>query len=62
MFFQLSFEAFEQGEGVGSGASETGDDLAVIKATDFLGVAFHDGVAQRNLAVTRHDDFAVAAH
>src|SRR5690606_25482095 len=29
---------------------------------DLLGVAFHHGVAQGNLAVAAHDDFAVAAY
>ncbi len=62
MFLQLPFEAFEEGEGVGGGAGEARQNLAVIEAADLLGVAFHDGVAQGNLAVAAHDDFAVAAH
>jgi len=41
--------------------SKTGDDLAVVQATDLFRVAFHHGVAERNLAVAAHDDFAVAA-
>ena len=62
MFFQLAFEAFEQGEGVGSGAGKAGQHLAVVEAANLLRVAFHHGVTQGNLAVAAHDDFAVAAH
>ncbi len=46
VLLKLAFETFEQGEGVGSGPGETGDDFAVIQAADFLRVAFHHGVAQ----------------
>src|SRR5690606_20483174 len=56
------FEAFEQGEGIGGGPGEAGQHLAVIQTADLLGVAFHHGVAQGNLAVAAHDDFAVAAY
>ncbi|MNP04010.1 hypothetical protein D3C76_959110 [compost metagenome] len=62
MLFKLAFKALEQGKGVGGGTGETGDDLAVIQAAHFLGVAFHHGIAERNLAVAAHDDFAVAAN
>ena len=62
MFFQLTFETLKEGEGIGGGASEARQDLAVIEAPDFLGVAFHDGVTEGNLAVAAHDDFAVAAY
>ena len=62
MFLKLAFEAFKEGKGVGGGASETGDDLAVVQAANFFRVALHHGVAQGNLAVAAHDDFAVAAN
>ena len=62
VFFQLPFEAFEQGEGVGGGTGETGQHLAVVQAAHLLGVALHDGVAEGNLAVACHHDLAVAAH
>jgi len=62
VFLQLTFEALEEGEGVSGGAGETGQHLAVIEAADLLGVAFHHGIAEGNLAVAAHDDFAVAAH
>ncbi|CAO3313438.1 hypothetical protein METHP15_990015 [Pseudomonas sp. P15-2025] len=61
VFFQLTFKALEQGEGVGSGAGEARDDLAVVQAAHLLGVAFHHGVAEGYLAVAAHDDFAVTA-
>ena len=62
MFLQLPFEAFKEGEGVGGDAVAARQDLAVLEAADLLGVAFHDGVAQGNLAVAAHYDFAVAAY
>jgi hypothetical protein len=34
----------------------------VVEAANFLRVAFHYGIAERNLAVAAHDDFAVAAN
>ena len=62
MFFQLAFEALEQGEGIGGGTGEAGQHLAVVEATHLLGVALHDGVAEGYLAVACHHDLAVAAH
>ncbi|MNN15449.1 hypothetical protein D3C81_1285530 [compost metagenome] len=62
VFFQLAFETFEKGKGVSRGTGKTGEDFAVVQATDFLGVAFHHGIAERNLAVAAHDDFAVATN
>ena len=48
VFFQLAFKTLEQGEGIGGGTGEAGDDLAVVQATDFLRVAFHHGIAEGN--------------
>jgi hypothetical protein len=62
MFLKLAFETLEEGEGVSGGPGKTGDHLAVVQATNFLRVAFHHGIAERNLAVAAHDDFAVAAN
>ena len=62
MLLKLAFETFEEGEGIGGGPGETGDHFAVVQAAHFLRIAFHDGIAERNLAVAGHDDFAVAAH
>ena len=62
MLFKLAFEAFEEGKGVSGGTGKTGNDLAVVQATNFFRVAFHHGIAKGNLAVAAHDDFAVAAN
>ena len=61
MFFKLAFETLEEGKGVSGGTGKTGDDLTVVQATNFFRVAFHHGIAERNLAVAAHDDFAVTA-
>src|SRR5690606_16764201 len=62
VFFQLRFEALEQGEGVGGAAGETGNHLVVEQAADLAGVAFHDGVAKRYLAVAADDDTVATAY
>ncbi|MNY59270.1 hypothetical protein D3C86_1956990 [compost metagenome] len=62
VFFQLAFKALEQGEGICGGAGKTGQYLAVIEAANLFRIAFHHGVAEGNLAVAAHDDFAVAAN
>ena len=62
MLFQLPFAALEQGKGVGRGAGESGNHLAVIETAHLLGIAFHHGVAEEYLAVAAHDDFAMAPH
>src|SRR5690606_33133090 len=54
---------FEQGEGVGGGTGETGNDLAVAaEAADLAGVGLHHRVAEGDLAVAGDGDAAVAAH
>ena len=55
VFFQLGFETFKQGKGVGGAASETGNHLAVKKPTNLAGVALHDSVAQADLAIATDD-------
>lgn len=62
MGLQFCFETFEQGEGIGGTASETGQHLAVIEAMNLAGVALHDGVAKRDLAIATDDDLTVAAN
>ena len=59
---QLRFEAFHQGEGVGRGAGEADQHLAVHQPADFHGVAFDDGLAHRHLAVAADGDAAVVAN
>src|ERR1700692_3923536 len=49
VLFQFRFEAAEKGEGVGGGAGESGEDLIVIKAANFLRSMFNDGLTERNL-------------
>jgi hypothetical protein len=34
----------------------------VIEAANLFRIAFHHGIAEGNLAVAAHDDFAVAAY
>ena len=59
---QLGFQPLEQGEGVGGGAGEAGQDRAAgADAAHLAGVALDDGLAQRHLAVAGHGDLAVAA-
>lgn len=62
VFLKLAFETLEEGEGVGGGACEAGEYLAVVQAAHFFRVAFHHGITQGNLAVAAHDDFAVATY
>ena len=61
MALELGFQPLEQGEGVGRGAGEAGDDLAVAQPPDLLGVALDDGLAHRDLAVARHHHLAALA-
>jgi len=63
VLLELLLEQFEQGEGVGSGAGETGHHLARLAEPAHLArVALHHRVAQRDLAVAADHDAAVAAH
>jgi hypothetical protein len=55
VFLKFSFEEFKQGEGIGSTTSKSGDYLFAIKPSDLSCVAFHDGIAQGNLAITAYD-------
>ena len=59
---QLGFEALQQGEGVGTAAGETGDDLAFKQPADFHRVGLHHGVAERHLAVAADGHPALVAH
>ncbi len=57
--FELRFEAFEQGEGIGGAAGETSDDAAIGERANFHRVGLHDRVAEAHLAVAadRHAAF-----
>ncbi len=62
VLLQLALEALEQRERVGGAAGEAGYHLAVGQAPHFAGVGLHDGVAERDLAVTAERDRVVAAY
>jgi hypothetical protein len=63
VFFQLGFEQFEQGEGIGRGTGETGQHMAVLAEPAHLArVGLHHRVAQGDLAVAGDHHLAVAAH
>ena len=62
IFIEPLFKTLQERHRIGSTAGKTGDNLAVIETADFFRVAFHHGIAKRNLAVASHDDFAVAAY
>ena len=62
VLLQMGFKMFKQSKGIRSAASEAGDDLIVIQAAYLAGVAFHHGIAQRNLAITTENHFTVAAY
>ena len=61
VLLELGFEAAEEGEGVGGGAGESGEDFVVVQAADFFGGVFDDGLAERDLAVAGKDYVAVAS-
>ena len=58
---ELGLKPLEQGEGVGGGAGEAGDDIAVADAADLLGVALDDGLAEGDLAVAGDHHLAALA-
>ena len=43
---ELGLQPLEQGEGVGGGAGEAGDDVAVADAAHLPGVGLDDGLAE----------------
>jgi hypothetical protein len=57
--FELGFKAFEQGKSIGRGTGETGEDGTVADAADLARVAFDDGVAEADLAITGHGNRTV---
>jgi hypothetical protein len=62
VFFQLALEQLEQGEGVGSATGKAGDDTVIVQAAYLAGIALHDGVTHRYLAITTDDNTVTAAH
>ena len=63
VLLELGLEQLEQREGIGGGAGETGQHLAVAAEPAHLArVGLHHRVAERDLAVAGDRDAAVAAH
>ena len=58
---ELGLEPLEQREGVGGGAGETSDDIAIADATHLLGVALDDGLAEGHLSVAGDHHLAALA-
>ena len=58
---ELGLQPLEQGEGVGGGAGEAGDDIAAADAAHLLGVALDDGLAEGDLAVAGDHHLAALA-
>ena len=61
MFLQFTLETLEQGEGIGGGASETGNHPLFIEGPDLAGITLHDGVAKGYLTITADHDLALPA-
>ena len=62
VFFELAFEAVEQGEGVGGAAGEAAQHLALVQLAHLAGRALHDDVAQRYLAIAAERDLLAAPY
>ena len=62
ILLQLGLEAAEEGEGVGGGTGEAGQNFVVVEAADFFGGVLDDGLAEGDLAVASEDDSAITAH
>src|SRR5688572_6396599 len=62
VLLELALEALKEREGVGRAAREARENLVAVEPANLAGVALHDGVADRHLAVAAHRDEAAAAH
>ena len=60
MGLQLGFKTLQQGKGIGGTTGETGQHLASKQAVHLAGIAFHDGIAKRNLAIAANDHLTIA--
>ena len=52
--FQLGFQPFQQGEGIGRGAGEARQHLAAGNPANFARIALHHCLAERDLAIPGH--------
>src|ERR1041384_4042183 len=59
---ELLLELLEQRESIGRGAGKAGEDLPAAQRAHLVGVGFHHGLTDRDLAVAADGDFAVAAN
>ena len=62
MLLKLGFEALEQGEGIGCGAGEAGNDAAVAEPPHFACIGFNHRLAERHLAVAGQAGPILMAH
>ena len=62
VLLELALEALEQREGIRRAAGESREHLVVVEAAHLAGIALHDGVAERHLAVAAHGDGSAAPH
>ena len=51
-----------KGEGVGGGASESGNHFTVVEPAELFCGGFEDFIAQGDLAVAGHDDLSSSAN
>src|SRR3954471_14027882 len=58
---KLRLEAAEQRKSVGSRAGESGENLILIQAANFFLAMLDNGIAERDLSIPGHDDFAITA-
>src|SRR5262245_37426791 len=61
ILLELAFQPLEQGEGVGGGAGEAPDHVALAEAAHLLGVGLDDGLADGHLPVAADHDAAAFA-
>ena len=62
ILLELALQPLEQREGVGRGAGEAADHVALADRAHFTGVGLDDGGAQRHLAVAGDHHPAALAH
>src|SRR6476659_3544566 len=58
---ELGLKPLEQREGVGGGAGETSDDVAIADTAHLLGVGLDDGLAKGDLSVAGNHHLAALA-